>query len=123
MGVDPEHAAEFMQEQGADIVALNCGTGMEMERARQAVMRYRRVTDLPVMAQPNAGQPKLVNMKITYDDTPQHMVTGVVPLIEAGANIIGGCCGSTPEHIREFRRAIDEYLSSTTGSRYEKQAL
>ena len=74
MGVDPEAAAEFMEERGADIVALNCGTGMDMERARQAVERYRRVTDLPVMAQPNAGQPKLVNMQVVYDETPEEMV-------------------------------------------------
>jgi 5-methyltetrahydrofolate--homocysteine methyltransferase len=110
MGVDPEQAARFMQENGIDIVALNCGTGMDMERARQAVARYREVTDLPVMVQPNAGQPKLVNMKVVYDETPEQMVPGVVPLIEAGANIIGACCGSTPEHIRAFRKTMDEFL-------------
>jgi 5-methyltetrahydrofolate--homocysteine methyltransferase len=110
MGVDPEQAVTFMQEHGIDIVALNCGTGMDMERARQAVERYREMTDLPVMVQPNAGQPKLVNMKVVYDETPEQMVPGVVPLIEAGANIIGACCGSTPEHIRAFRKTMDEYL-------------
>jgi 5-methyltetrahydrofolate--homocysteine methyltransferase len=109
MGVDPERAAEFMQQHGTDIVALNCGTGMDMERARDAVTRYVQVTDLPVMVQPNAGQPKLVDMKVVYDETPEHMVTGVVPLLEAGASIIGGCCGSTPDHIRAFRQAIDFY--------------
>ena len=114
MGVDPERAAEFMQENGADIVALNCGTGMDMDRARQAVERYKRTTDLPVMAQPNAGQPKLIDMKVVYDETPEQMVGGVVPLVEAGANIVGACCGSTPDHIRAFRKAIDEYLSTTT---------
>lgn len=112
MGVDPERAAEFMQTRGADIVALNCGTGMDMERARQAVVRYREATSLPIMAQPNAGQPKLVEMKVVYDESPEHMVTGVVPLLEAGANIIGGCCGSTPEHIRAFRQAMDMYLTA-----------
>ena len=109
MGVDPERAAEFMQEHGADIAALNCGTGMDMERARQAVERYRAVCDLPVMAQPNAGLPKLINMKVVYDETPEQMVTGVEPLLRAGASIIGSCCGSTPEHIRAFRAAMDEY--------------
>src|ERR1039457_5671583 len=59
MGIDPERAAQFMEEHGADIVALNCGTRMDMERAREAVVRYRKVTGLPVMVQPNAGQPKL----------------------------------------------------------------
>src|SRR5580693_5090133 len=110
MGIDPERAAEFMEEHGAHIVALNCGTGMEMERARQAVVRYQQVTALPVMVQPNAGQPKLVNMKVVYDETPEQMVKGLVPLIEAGANIVGSCCGSTPEHIRAFRKTMDEYF-------------
>ena len=110
MGIDPERAAEFMAERGAHVVALNCGTRMDMERAREAVRRYRQTTALPVMAQPNAGQPTLVNMKIHYDETPEQMVRGVVPLLEAGANIIGACCGSTPEHIRAFRAAMDEYL-------------
>lgn len=112
MGVDPERAAEFMEERGAHIVALNCGTGMEMERARDAVVRYKAVTGLPIMVQPNAGVPKLVNMKVVYDETPDHMGCGVVPLVEAGARIIGACCGSTPDHIREFRRLLDAHLAS-----------
>jgi 5-methyltetrahydrofolate--homocysteine methyltransferase len=112
MGVDPERAAEFMAENGAHVVALNCGTRMDMTRAKEAVERYKSATDLPVMAQPNAGQPKLVEMKIVYDETPEQMVQGVVPLLESGANIIGGCCGSTPDHIRLFRKAIDQYLGA-----------
>jgi 5-methyltetrahydrofolate--homocysteine methyltransferase len=110
MGVDPERAAAFMQEHGADIVALNCGTGMDMARARDAAERYRKAVDLPVMVQPNAGQPALVDMRLVYDETPEHMGHGVVPLVQSGARIIGGCCGSTPEHIREFRRALDAWL-------------
>jgi 5-methyltetrahydrofolate--homocysteine methyltransferase len=116
MGVEPERAAVLMTELGADIVALNCGTGMDMERARHAVQRYKKVTGLPVMAQPNAGQPKLVNLKVVYDETPEQMVAGVVPLLEAGANIIGGCCGSTPDHIRAFRKAMDEFWLATSTS-------
>jgi len=112
MGVDPERAAEFMEEHGADIVALNCGTNMDMERARHAVLRYVQVTGLPIMVQPNAGQPKLVDMKVVYDETPDQMVTGVVPLLEAGASIIGGCCGSTPDHIRAFRKAMDQFRTA-----------
>lgn len=119
MGIDPERAAEFMEESGADIVALNCGTGMDMERARQAVLRYRQATTLPVMVQPNAGQPKLIRMKVVYDETPEQMVKGVQPLLEAGVGILGACCGSTPEHIREFRTAMDRYWSG----KYENQTL
>ena len=107
MGIDPERATDFMVERGVDIVALNCGTGMEMDRARLAVLRYRAKTQLPLMVQPNAGQPKLVDFKVVYDETPEHMAPGVIPLIEAGANIIGACCGSTPEHIRAFRAQLE----------------
>jgi len=112
MGVDPERAAEFMEEHGAHVVALNCGTGMEMERARVAVQRYKSVTSLPVMVQPNAGKPRLENMKVVYDETPEQMVKGLVPLLAAGANVVGACCGSTPDHIRAFRIAMDDYLRS-----------
>jgi 5-methyltetrahydrofolate--homocysteine methyltransferase len=110
MGIEPERAAEFMEEHGAHIVALNCGTRMDMARALTAVERYRSVTSLPVMVQPNAGQPRLVNMKVAYDETPEQMVEGLLPLLEAGANIVGACCGSTPEHIRAFRTVMDEFL-------------
>jgi 5-methyltetrahydrofolate--homocysteine methyltransferase len=112
MGIDPERAAEFMQDNGADVVALNCGTGMSMQRARDAIARYKAATSLPVMAQPNAGQPKLVEMKVVYDETPAEMVKGVVPLLEAGTNIIGACCGSTPDHIRAFRQAMDQHAKA-----------
>ncbi len=124
MGVEPERAAEFMEENGAHIVALNCGTRMDMERARTAVERYRTVTSLPVMVQPNAGQPRLENMKVVYDETPEQMVRGLMPLLEAGANIVGACCGSTPEHIRAFRAVMDEFLESRgTGALRESQTL
>jgi 5-methyltetrahydrofolate--homocysteine methyltransferase len=122
MGVDPETAAAFIEERGADVVALNCGTGMDMERARQAVARYRQVTDLPVMAQPNAGQPRLVNMRVVYDETPEEMVRGVGPLLAAGANIVGACCGSTPDHIRAFRQAIDEHIARNRPEHHAKAA-
>jgi 5-methyltetrahydrofolate--homocysteine methyltransferase len=112
MGIDPERAAQFMQEHGADIVALNCGTGMDMVRARTAVERYRKASSLPVMVQPNAGLPKLVSMKVVYDETPEQMVEGMTPLLDAGASIVGACCGSTPAHIRAFRLAMDEYLQA-----------
>jgi 5-methyltetrahydrofolate--homocysteine methyltransferase len=112
MGVDPERAAAFMEEHGAHIVALNCGTGMDMTRARDAIVRYREATALPIMVQPNAGQPRLVDMRVVYDETPEQMAPGVVPLVEAGARIVGACCGSTPAHIRAFREALDAYQAT-----------
>jgi len=107
MGIDPEPAAEFMQEKGADIVALNCGTGMNMQRAKEATERYKSVSDLFVMTQANAGLPVLENMKVVYKETPQEMVLGFDPLYNAGANIIGACCGSTPDHIHLFKKQLE----------------
>jgi 5-methyltetrahydrofolate--homocysteine methyltransferase len=101
-----------MEENGAQIVALNCGTGMDMERARVAVERYKKATTLPVMVQPNAGKPRLENMKIIYDQTPEEMVKGLPALLKTGVNIVGACCGSTPEHIRAFRAVMDQFLKS-----------
>jgi 5-methyltetrahydrofolate--homocysteine methyltransferase len=112
MGVEPERAAEFMEERGAHIVALNCGTGMDMVRARAAVERYRSVTSLPVMVQPNAGKPRLENMKVVYDETPEQMAGEMTPLLAAGANIVGSCCGSTPDHTCAFRQVMNEFLES-----------
>jgi 5-methyltetrahydrofolate--homocysteine methyltransferase len=112
MGIEPERAAEFMEENGAHIVALNCGTGMDMVRARTAVERYRNATTLPLMVQPNAGKPRLVNMKVVYDETPEQMAADMMPLLEAGANVVGSCCGSTPDHTRAFRKVINEFLQS-----------
>ena len=60
-------------------------------------------------AQPNAGQPKLVQLQVVYDELPEQMVTGVEPLLKAGVAILGACCGSTPDHIRAFRKAMDAY--------------
>lgn len=107
MGTAPERAAEFMVGEGADIVALNCGTGVDMKIAAETVKAYRRSCEVPVMAQPNAGLPVVENMKVVYRETPDEMAEGLVGLIDAGARIVGGCCGSTPEHIRRFRKVLD----------------
>ncbi len=111
MGVSPEAAAEFMIENGAHILALNCGTGIDMVKAADTARRYRSVSSLPIMAQPNAGQPELDNMQVVYRQTPDEMAAGLDDLLAAGARIVGGCCGSTPEHIRVFRRLLDQVPS------------
>ena len=107
MGIDPEKGAAFMRDAGVDIMALNCGTGIDVGWAGRAVKRYQGVSDLPTMAQPNAGQPVLEKMKVVYKQTPEEMVAELPDLLAAGVNIVGGCCGSAPEHIRLFRAMID----------------
>ena len=109
MGVTPERAGEFAGERGADIIALNCGTGMDMNGAAMVARQYRASCRLPVMVQPNAGLPVLENMKAVYKQLPADMAQHVPEVIEAGANIIGSCCGSTPEHTRAIRQAVDKY--------------
>ena len=108
MGIGPEDAAEFMVENGADVIALNCGSGVDVTWAARAVERYRRITDLPTMAQPNAGLPELIDMEVVYRQTPEEMTGELSALLSAGANIVGGCCGSSPAHLRLFRKLLDE---------------
>jgi len=107
MGISPEEAAQFMADKGADILAVNCGAGIDIRWATLAVEAYRRVSDLPTMAQPNAGTPELINMQVVYRQTPEQMAQGLPELVRAGASIVGGCCGSTPDHIRLFRKILD----------------
>ena len=103
-----EQGAAFMRGAGVDIVALNCGTAVDVGWAARAVKLYQQVCDLPTMAQPNAGQPVLEHMKVVYKQTAEDMVAELPTLLETGVNIVGGCCGSTPDHIRAFRKIIDE---------------
>jgi 5-methyltetrahydrofolate--homocysteine methyltransferase len=107
MGTGPEQAAEFMVENGCDILALNCGTGIDMTFAADAARRYRSISGLPIMAQPNAGLPVLEKLKVIYKETPEEMASGIPLLLAAGVRIIGGCCGSSPAHIRKFREVLD----------------
>jgi 5-methyltetrahydrofolate--homocysteine methyltransferase len=109
MGERPEQAAAFVEERGAHIVALNCGTGMDMIGAAKVARQYRASCNLPVMVQPNAGMPVLENMKAVYKQLPADMALGVPEALEAGANIIGSCCGSTPEHTRAIREVVERF--------------
>jgi len=107
MGVSPEKAAKFAEKKGAHIVALNCGTGMDMAGAATVVKLYRKSCKLPTMVQPNAGLPVLEGGKAVYKQTPAEMGSGVPEVLAAGANIIGSCCGSTPEHTRAIHQAVE----------------
>jgi 5-methyltetrahydrofolate--homocysteine methyltransferase len=112
MGVAPEDAAEFVEARGANVVALNCGTGMDMNGAAMVAKIYREHCGLPVMVQPNAGLPVLENLKAVYKQLPADMAAGVPAVLEAGANVVGSCCGSTPEHTRAIRQKVDAFNRS-----------
>ena len=109
MGVSPEQAAEFIAKRGAHIVALNCGTGMDMLGAAKVARIYHKTCSLPIMVQPNAGQPVLENLKAVYKQLPADMAAGVPEALAAGANIVGSCCGSTPDHTRAIRAMVDKF--------------
>jgi len=108
-GVKPDTAARFIGDRGANVVALNCGTGMDMTGAARVVKEYREYSTLPAMAQPNAGLPVLEGGKAVYKQTPADMARGVPDALAAGTNIIGSCCGSTPLHTRAIREIVDEF--------------
>lgn len=106
MGVDPVTAARALGAAGASAVGANCGGGPA--DTLEIIIRMRESTDLPLIAQPNAGRPRLINGKTVYDCSPKEMAEYAVKLAEAGTNIVGACCGSTPEHIGAMAIALGE---------------
>jgi len=104
MGVTPEQAAEKLNDLGADIVGANCGAGIETYV--KICSRLRSATDSPLWIKPNNGLPELVNGDVVYRQTIEGFASHVQALVDAGANIIGGCCGTTPEHIRAMKAVL-----------------
>ena len=97
-GTDPVTAMVVLQSLGADAVGLNCSTGpKDMVPLVEAMAR---VANVPILAKANAGLPELVEGKTIYRMTPEEFAKACKELVEAGASILGGCCGTTPEHIR-----------------------
>ena len=106
MGVSPADAAKALSEAGAHIIGTNCGNGME--RMIEIVREMRAAApNTPILVHANAGLPKNVNGADIFPDTPADMARLVPALVKAGANIIGGCCGTTPAHINAIRQAVD----------------
>jgi 5-methyltetrahydrofolate--homocysteine methyltransferase len=112
MGVSVEQAAAGLVEAGADIVGSNCGIGMEhMVGVARELARLARV---PVAVQPNAGLPETRGGSVVYNETPEAMATRVPELLDLGVALVGGCCGTTPEHIRAVREAVDAWRARGT---------
>lgn len=105
MGVDIQRAASGLRDAGADVVGSNCGNGIEnmIKIARD----FRTCSDLPLIFQPNAGVPETRDGALSYGETPVFMAEKAKELIVAGASIIGGCCGTTPEHTKALRAMVD----------------
>jgi 5-methyltetrahydrofolate--homocysteine methyltransferase len=104
-GTSPEEAARLLREAGADVVGCNCGDGgpgrvpfilQEMQQAAPGLL----------VAYPNAGLPRIVNGSSVYDLSPEAMAAAYPDILAAGANVVGACCGSTPEHIRRIAEVV-----------------
>jgi 5-methyltetrahydrofolate--homocysteine methyltransferase len=107
MGVSVEKAVAGLEAAGADVVGSNCGTGIGdmVGVARQMV----RATRLPLIIQPNAGLPESRDGAVVYNETPEAMAARVPELLDLGVSIVGGCCGTAPEHIRAIRKAVETW--------------
>jgi len=105
MGVTPEEMTISMKDAGAHIIGSNCGNGIE---DMIGIVKAIRKTDdkIPVIIQANAGIPELIDGITVFRESPEMMASFVPELIKAGANIIGGCCGTTPAHIREMAKVL-----------------
>ncbi len=99
MGDAVSEIARALEESGADVVGANCGDLGLAEMAGLAAL-FRDATALPVMIQPNAGKPKLVKGETVFDMKPEEFAEGLMESVDSGASLIGGCCGTGPEHIR-----------------------
>lgn len=97
-GTDPKTAMITLQSLGADAVGVNCSTGPD--KMYDIVQEMKEVAYIPIMAKPNAGIPMLVDQETVFPMEAEEFADEMVKLIEAGASIVGGCCGTTPRHIK-----------------------
>ena len=105
-GTDPQTFAKQLAEWGADVIGVNCSVGPA--GVLEAVEKIVKATDRPISAVPNAGLPKDVGDRQIYLASPEYMASYARRMIEAGARFVGGCCGTTPEHIKKMR----DYIAS-----------
>ena len=105
MGVTPERFAKAALEAGAHVIGTNCGTGPD--HMLQVVRRLRAAAPrAPILAMPNAGMPVIRNAQTVFPESPEEMARKAPLLVEAGASIVGGCCGTTPAHMAAIKQAV-----------------
>lgn len=103
-GTDPVTAVVVMQSLGADAVGMNCSTGPEA--MLEPIAKMAEYATIPLLAKPNAGMPELIDGQTVFNVEPEEFAEVGKKLVEEGAAIIGGCCGTTPEHIRALKEAV-----------------
>src|SRR6185369_11228768 len=103
-GTSPEVFTRRLDEWGADVIGLNCSVGPHT--MLEAIEKMREVTKRKLSAQPNSGLPRNVDGRLFYMASPDYMAKYAKRLIQAGAKFVGGCCGTTPKHIKEIANAV-----------------
>jgi 5-methyltetrahydrofolate--homocysteine methyltransferase len=106
MGVNVEQAAKGLEDAGADIVGSNCGNGIE--NMIKIAKEFKSLSTLPIIIQSNAGIPEMKGTETIYPETPEFMGEKAKELARVGVSIIGGCCGTTPEHIKSIRKEVKD---------------
>lgn len=114
MGNTPVQCAEMLTRLGVDVLGSNCGFGGN--KMVSVIRQMASCTDLPVLAKPNAGLPVNVDGKVVYTQSPEDFAKDCVNLVNAGANIIGGCCGTTPKHIAEMIKVLKDTPVAVTST-------
>lgn len=107
MGDSAEQYAKSLTDGGADVVGANCGE-LDPDQMAVVVSLLKSATTLPVLAQPNAGKPKLIGDKTVFEMAPTSFAAGIAECIRAGARLVGGCCGTSPEHIRAVAGMLEQ---------------
>jgi 5-methyltetrahydrofolate--homocysteine methyltransferase len=106
MGVTIKQAADGLEEAGANVIGSNCGNGIE--NMIKIAGEFKAVSSLPIVIQSNAGLPEMKGVEVVYNETPEFMREKARELIQIGVSVIGGCCGTTPEHIRLIKQIVTE---------------
>jgi len=101
MGVTPEQAVERVVPAGAAVVGANCGIGID--NYITVARKYRAIWDGPVWIKANAGVPEIIDGKAVYTMTPETFAQRALELVDAGATVVGGCCGTGPEFITALK--------------------
>jgi len=109
-GIKPQMMTEQLPKAGADVIGANCGVGMN--EMMDVIAEIRQISNFPVLSQANAGNPVWDGDKNVYSESPEERALSVKELLKLKLQIIGGCCGTTPEHIAAIRGVVDEYNSN-----------
>ena len=105
----PQFCAKMAHQGGFSGLGVNCGRDIGMDEMIEIIRAYHRETDLPLFVRPNAGTPTRVGNGWVYPHAPEQMAARLPELLEAGVSMVGGCCGTTPEHIAAFRPTVEKW--------------